>query len=126
MARTPAIARAEWEVMRVLWDEHPLAAQQVIERVRSRRRWSDRTVKTLLTRLLRKGALTYKADGKRYLYSPAVARSKCVRAATRSFLDRVFQGSASPLIAWFLQEGKLKPHEIEELRRLLERAEDRP
>jgi BlaI family penicillinase repressor len=94
--RVPRISDAEWEVMRVVWDRHPVDAGAVAEELCARRDWSDRTVKSLLSRLVRKGALGFDLDGKRYLYRPLVKREACVR------------------------ESDLSAEEIAELRRLLE------
>lgn len=123
MPELPRISEAEWDVMHVVWADPPVTAQDVAESLGEKKDWSIRTVKTLLGRLVKKGALDYETDGKRYLYHPTVAREACVRAASRSFLDRVLGGRASPLLAYFLREGELDPDELAELRRLLEERE---
>jgi BlaI family penicillinase repressor len=120
MPKLPSISDAEWEVMHVVWERGTATAQEVHEALDRGRRWSPRTVKTLLSRLVKKGALQFEVDGKRYLYRPRVSREQCVRAESRSFADRVLGGSASPLIATFLRESKLSAREIEELRALLD------
>lgn len=117
----PRISDAEWEVMQVLWESAPRCAAEVAEALAPRRDWSDRTVKTLLGRLLKKGALEAEADGKRYLYRPRVEREECVRAEGQSFLRRVFGGEASPLLAHFVEEAELSGEEIDALRTLLAR-----
>ncbi len=109
--------------MRVLWEEHPLGAQEVVQRLDPTLSWSPRTVKTLLARLVRKRALAAEAEGARYLYRPRVSRAACLAAASRSFLERVAGGSASPLLVHFLRESQLSPEEIAELRRILEEKE---
>ena len=106
--------------MRVVWETHPLTAREIADRLEPHKGWSERTVKTLIARLVKKDALGYRQDGKRYAYSPAVSRERCVAAASDSFLERVFGGSASPLLAYFLRGKKLSPSEIAELRALLE------
>ena len=116
----PAISDAEWEVMKVVWDEHPIAANDVVGRLAGRRDWSPRTIKTMLSRLVRKGALTFQAEGKRYLYAPAVSRGACVRAESRSFLHRVFEGAAGPMLVHFVRDAKLTADDIETLRATLD------
>ena len=74
------IAEAEYAVMEVLWQEAPLTAAEVAERVPAERGWSIRTVKTMLARLLAKGVLAHEEEGRRYLYRPAVARDDYVAA----------------------------------------------
>src|SRR2546426_12206952 len=118
--KIPSLSGAEWQVMQVVWEEHPLAANEVVGRLEAKA-WHPRTVKTLLGRLVRKGALTFKQEGKRYLYSPGVARDCCVREATRSFLQRGFGGAAAPALVHFVEQADLKPKEIEHLKALLDR-----
>ena len=118
----PAIADSEWDVMNVLWSAGaPLAASDVVARLAGVRDWSPRTVKTLLNRLINKGALAYEAEGKRYLYRPRVSREQCVRDETRSFLSRVFAGAPGPMLLQFVAQAKLSPDEIDALKRLLDK-----
>ena len=126
MGDVPRISDAEWEVMRVVWKRHPIDAGSVAEVVCERRDWSERTVKTLLARLVAKGALGYDVDGKRYLYRPLVAREACVRQASRSFLERVFGGAVRPALLHLVRESDLTPEEIDELERLLEGRDGNP
>ena len=123
MGDVPRISDAEWEVMRVVWRSHPISAGAVARRIPNRRDWSARTVKTLLSRLVGKGALGYDVDGKRYLYQPRVSKKECTRNASQSFLDRVFGGNARPALLHFVEESDLSPEEIDELRRLLDGKE---
>ncbi|MCI0589272.1 MAG: BlaI/MecI/CopY family transcriptional regulator [Planctomycetes bacterium] len=125
MKAPPRISEAEWKVMRVLWEEHPRTASQVAQALGPQAAWTDRTVKTLLARLVKKGVLSTESDGKRYLYEPAVSREACVAAEGRSFVARVFDGSASPLLLHFVKRSRLTRGEIEELRRILEEKEPR-
>jgi BlaI family penicillinase repressor len=118
----PAISDSEWDVMNVLWSAgSPLAANDVVERLAGVRDWSPRTVKTLLNRLINKGALAYEAEGKRYLYRPRVSREQCVREETRSFLSRVFAGAPGPMLLQFVAQAKLSPEEVEALKKLLDK-----
>src|SRR6188474_3118424 len=89
MKKRIRIADAEWEVMVVVWEKAPVAASVVAELLRERKRWTLATVRTLLRRLVNKGALRQQPEGKRYLYTPLVPLEECVRQASDSFLDRV-------------------------------------
>lgn len=123
----PAISDAEWDVMGVLWDAPaPLRAGDVIDRLAGRRAWTDRTIKTLLNRLVKKRALAFEVDGNRYLYRPAVPREQCVRAAGRSFLSRVFNGSAGPMLVHFVTQADLSSAEVAELQALLAKKSVKP
>lgn len=121
MAKIPRISEAEWQVMDVLWRRSPLSAGDIVDALARDTDWEPATIKTMLNRLVKKGALRFKVEGKRYLYAPAVARDACVRSAGRSFLDRVFGGAPGALIAHFVEDAKLSKDEIAELRRLLDR-----
>ena len=122
MPPPPPISQAEWDVMNVLWSaDAPLTANEVVARLADVRRWSPRTVKTLLNRLINKGALAFEANGKRYLYRPRVPRETAVREETRSFLSRVFANAPGPMLLQFVAQARLTPEEVEALRRLLDR-----
>lgn len=127
MARLPQISDAEWEVMKVVWDRGELTAGQIVDAVASPNRWNPRTVKTLLNRLTKKGALAFEVAGRHYVYRARVARDACVRQETRSFLSRVFDGAVAPAMVHFLEQSRLSPDEIQRLKRLLDEArkEDR-
>ena len=121
MAKLPRISDAEWLVMETLWSDSPRTANEVVDALASQSDWSAATIKTMLNRLVKKGALKFKADGKRYLYTPAVSRDACVRSETRGLVDRLFGGSVAPLLAHFVEDHKLTRAEIEQLRKLLDR-----
>ncbi len=117
--RQPSISDAEWQVMEVLWTESPMTANDVIDRLSDRKDWNARTIRTMLNRLVGKGALGYEADGKRYRYAPRISRADCVTAQSRSFLSRVFGGAAGAALVHFVEAHDLSPAEIEQLRKVL-------
>ncbi|MCA9234205.1 MAG: BlaI/MecI/CopY family transcriptional regulator [Planctomycetales bacterium] len=119
------ISDAEWLVMNVVWRDQPVEAQQVVDELAEANCWSAATIKTMLHRLVKKQALSFQQDGKRYLYSAAVRRSDCIRRASRSFLDRVFGGDAAPALMHFVKTTKLTDDEIAAIRRLLDDKEGR-
>jgi BlaI family transcriptional regulator, penicillinase repressor len=113
------ISDAEWQVMQVLWRLGQGTAADVIAEL-SATAWSHRTIRTMLARLTDKGALAATPDGHRYLYRPQVTRQKCVRSESRSFLRKVFAGDAAELLVHFVQDTRMTPEQIDELKRLLE------
>ena len=124
MSRLPAITDAEWHVMKILWDRPAdwLAAAEIIEPVAADRNVHHRTARTLLARLVKKGAVeTRDAGAGAYSYRAKVPRDAVVREESRSFLSRVFDGNAAPAVVHFLSEAKdhLSPGELKELRALL-------
>ena len=119
----PQISRAEWQVMKFLWKQQThCSAQQIIDELAAPNEWTAATVKTLLNRLVQKGALSFKKEGKAYLYSTIVAESSCRAAETESFLERVFDGSLSPLIAHFADAKKLRKQDIKDLEAILRQS----
>jgi BlaI family transcriptional regulator, penicillinase repressor len=125
MPHPPAISDAEWDVMQVAWAAAPQAvtANEVVAKLAGRKGWNPKTVRTLLNRLMNKGALAVEAQGKRYLYRPAVTREECVRQEGRSFLSRVFGGAAGAMLVHFVNESPLTAEEIAQLKKLLARKE---
>ncbi len=119
----PDISESEWSVMEVLWESSPLTAAEVTKALRPTRNWADNTVRTLLTRLVEKGALRPDTNesGTR-LFTPMVAREACVKAEGETFLQRIFGGAAKPLLVHFAQNSKLTAAEVEELKRLLDES----
>jgi predicted transcriptional regulator len=113
------ISEAEHAVMEVLWRESPLGASEVAARVDPARGWSDRTVKTMLSRLLGKGVIAHEEDGRRYLYRPAVSRESFVARESGRLIDRMFGGRITPLVAHLAEQNRLTPADIEEIEALL-------
>jgi BlaI family transcriptional regulator, penicillinase repressor len=116
----PRISDAELDVMEVLWAaKQPLTATDVAERIGPDRDWSLATVKTMLSRLAAKGALKYREDGRRYFYSPAIARDSYVGKESRRFVDQLFGGRLSPLVARLAEEDALDEDDIAAIEAIL-------
>jgi predicted transcriptional regulator len=113
------ISDAEHAVMEVLWNESPLTAQEVVERVDPGRGWSANTVKTLLGRLLAKNAISAQEDGRRYLYRPAVQREDYVAGESQRLIDRLFGGKLTPLVAHLAERDQLSARDIADIEALL-------
>ena len=120
-----AISDAEWQVMQVVWRLGKATAAEVIAELAASTDWSHRTIRTLLGRLVEKKALAAAVDGSRYVYRPLVTRQKCVRAESRSFLNKVFGGDAAKLLVHFAQDARITPQQIDELKRLLDAKKSR-
>ncbi|HEY5610194.1 MAG TPA: BlaI/MecI/CopY family transcriptional regulator [Thermoanaerobaculia bacterium] len=122
--KRPPISDAEWEVMNALWEASPRTAAEVAEAVFQRTKWNPKTVRTLLARLVKKGAVRYKVEGKRYLYRPTVSHETYIRQETQSFVDRVFGGEATPAVVHFVRTLNLTEQELDELRSILGSPEE--
>ena len=118
------ITEAEAVVMEVLWQRHPLGADEVVVALAESTDWAEPTIKTLLNRLLNKGAIEASRDGRRYLYSPLLTRNAWVAQQSEGFVERLFGGRIAPLVAHFSECGRLSEADIAELRNLLEELDD--
>ena len=120
MTTDKRISDAELDLMEVLWaTSEPLTSAEVGERLEAQRGWSMATVKTMLGRLAAKGAITHREDGRRFLYSPAIEREAYVGSESRRFVERLFGGRLSPLVARLAEEDGLDAKDIAEIEALL-------
>ena len=116
---TERISEAEHAVMEALWQRSPLTAAEVCESVCETRDWSLATVKTLLSRLVAKNAVATRPDGRRFLYSPLLAREDYVGSESQRLVDRLFGGRAAPLFAHLAESEALTEDDIAEIEALL-------
>lgn len=124
MKAPESISEAESAVLAVLWDRGAAAAEDVLAAVAAPRGWQESTVKTLLGRLLRKGAVRARKDGRRFIYSPALSREEWLSRESESLLNRLYDGRVAPLVAHFSRHRKLSKRDIRDLKRLIEELED--
>ena len=124
-ARKPvSISEAESVVMQVIWERGPLPTEDVVAALEDHGKWQETTVKTLLNRLLKKGALSAEKDSRRYVYSAVLTRDAWLADESHGFLDRMFGGRVAPLVSYFSQQKKLGKKDIEELKRIIKELED--
>lgn len=119
---TIRVSEAEKSVMDVLWQESPLSSVEVVEKLQSQD-WSEKTVKTFLNRLVKKGVVSFQKDGRRYLYSPAIERDEFLADESEGFLDKVFKGNMKELLATFVENKQLSTDELDYLKGLLNDSE---
>lgn len=117
----PKLSELEWEILKPMWERGPMAARDIFEHVSREHDWAYKTVKTMLARLVKKGALRYDQIGNSYLYQPAFNRPEMTRAATRSFVRRVFDGALHPFIAHFAEH--VSHEELQQIKKELTRIE---
>jgi predicted transcriptional regulator len=120
MATDKRISDAELHLMEVLWASgEPLTSADIVDRLGAHHDWSPATVKTMLNRLASKGAITHREDGRRFLYSPAIERDAYVGRESRRFVERMFGGRLSPLVARLAEEDALDDDDIAAIEALL-------
>jgi BlaI family penicillinase repressor len=118
------ISEAESIVMQVMWDRDSIPTEDVMAALEKHGRWQKSTVKTLLNRLLKKGAVKARKDNRRYLYSAVLTRDEWLATESHGFLDRVFGGRVAPLVSYFSEQKKLGKKDIEDLKKLLKELDD--
>jgi BlaI family penicillinase repressor len=123
MPSLPDISESEWSLMEALWESSPHTASELTKTLRPTMNWAENTVRTLLTRLIDKGAIkTGENSSGTRTYLPAVKREACVRAEGESFMQRIFGGAAKPLLVHFAQNSKLTAEEVRELKKILDQS----
>lgn len=110
--------------MAVLWREGAMVTEAVVAALAHERQWHESTIKTLLGRLLRKGAVRARKEGRRYVYSPVLTREQWLSSESEGLLDRLFGGRIAPLVAHFSKQRKLSKRDIADLKRLIEELDN--
>lgn len=124
MSAPESISEAESAVLAVLWEKGTATAEDVAAALAKPRGWQDSTVKTLLGRLLKKGAVRAEKDGRRFIYCPTLAREDWLSQESDSLLDRLYGGRVAPLVAHFSRHRKLSKRDIRDLKRLIGELDD--
>lgn len=116
----PTLTEAEWELMHILWDSHPCTAGAIQAELADSRGWAYSTVKTMLDRMVEKGMLEVRKEGKQHLYSPAAAEEKTRLAELKGFLGRAFGGSLTPALQLLAEdEDGLDEDDVKALKALI-------
>ena len=122
------ISQSELDVMDVLWTQNPqnkpMGASEVAAALANQKDWNIRTIKTLLARLVEKGALSTTTEGRRYLYAPLISKDSYAAGVTRRLSDRLFGGRAAPLVMHLAKDDGLSADDIAELEALLAKLKD--
>lgn len=121
-----SLTQAEWSVMECLWEAGPLTGREVIQRMEQSCGWSRSTTLTLLRRLENKGVLTsVPAEKGPKVFSPLLKREDAALEETKSFLERVYQGSLSLMVSSLTKKQALPQEELDELYALLKGLEEK-
>ncbi len=109
----------EWKIMNSLWKSSPATAREIIEQIPGQVDWAYTTVKTMLSRLLAKGAVSEHKRGNTSFYEPLIAQDQAHKNAFTNLIDRVLDGAVEPLMHFLIEEKMLSKKEREELIRIL-------
>ena len=124
MSNSLQITDAEWDVMQAIWQADDQMAGEIIATVQESRDWNHRTIRTLITRLVEKGAVGVRIEGNRHRYHGLVSKDDCVRSAARSFKERFFSGDLKSLLTHFVENEEISADELAEIRSLLRSKPD--
>lgn len=120
----PQISEAEFEVMKIVWRSAPINTNEITERLLKTTTWSAKTIQTLIKRLVTKGALTYKKQGRIFVYTPLVEENEYINQQSNSFLDRFYNGDISAMLSTYLENNQLSETELQHLRSILSKDSD--
>lgn len=117
------LTHSEWYIMDCLWQHSPSTVMELVSALHEKVGWAKSTTITTLRRMEDKGLVTVEVRGRTKYYAPALEREKAVRRETRSFLDRVYQGSVGLMVSAMASEKALSQEEIDTLYAILKEAE---
>ena len=124
MSALPQISEAEFEVMKVVWKFAPINTNEITERLLKTTTWSAKTIQTLVKRLVTKGALTYKKEGRVFVYTPLVEENDYINQQSTSFLNRFYDGDISAMLSAYLENNQLSEKGLHHLRSILSKSSD--
>ena len=125
MDKLPEISEAEHQVMKLIWNDNPITALEIIRELTKITDWKPNTIKTFINRLLKKGAVGYEKSGKEYNYYPLIEEADYVKSESRLFLERIFGGSLKPMLVTMVENEDLTLDDIEDLKgRILEKRQE--
>ena len=122
MSDLPQISEAEFEVMKVVWKSAPINTNEITGQLLKTTSWSAKTIQTLIKRLVTKGALTYKKQGRVFVYTPLVKEDEYINQESNTFLKRFYDGDISAMLSAYLEKNQLSETEICHLRSILSKG----
>ncbi len=121
MRSIPVISDAEYQVMKIVWAYAPISTNDVVEKLETTTSWKPKTIQTLLSRLVKKGALKYEKSGRVFVYTPLVRETEILDQESNTFLNRFYDGTLNSMVVNFLERDKLSEEDISELKSILEK-----
>ncbi len=115
------ITDAEWEVMRIVWAHGSVTSREIIEILESKMQWKAPTIKTLIGRLVEKGALNTKQEDRKYIYSANIEEKEAVLSFTNDIFDRICRKNVGNVLASIIEDHLLSFDDIQRLEEMLEK-----
>lgn len=120
MKKLPQISEAEFEVMKIVWENAPVSTNDITDRLVQTTDWSPKTIQTLIRRLVSKEALTYEKNGRVFVYTPKVNEDEYLMQKSSSFISRYFGGDFSAMFSSYLGNDELTDEELKNLKGIIE------
>ena len=125
MKNSFSISEAEYQVMKLIWDRAPVSTKEVTEILADESSWKPKTIQTLLSRLVKKGAIGYKKEGRVFVYTPLIKEEDYVEQESSSFLNKFYDGALNSMVVNFLEQDKLTENDIDELKKILDMGKNK-
>lgn len=122
MRKIVTISDAELEIMKIIWKNPNITANKIIEKLKGKTEWKPNTIKTLINRLLNKKAVDFYKEGKEYYYYSLINEEEYKILESKSFLNKIFNGSMNLMLMNFIKTKNLSEKDIEELKKILDNA----
>ncbi|OLR61963.1 BlaI/MecI/CopY family transcriptional regulator [Anaerostipes sp. 992a] len=119
MEKIPQISEAEYEIMKIIWDESPISTNDVCKKVPASHNWSQKTIHTLLSRLTAKHVITYEKRGRMYYYYPIISKKRYLNQENHQFLNRFYNGEMAPMLSSLLSDEKISDQELNAMYQLI-------
>lgn len=106
--------------MKIIWDESPISTNSICEKVPSIHNWTNKTVHTLLSRLVSKHVISYEQKGRMYYYFPIISKNKYLSQENHNFLSRFYDGEMAPLLSSLLSNAQLSDSDLKNMYHLID------
>lgn len=121
MSNLPQISDAEFEVMSIIWKYEPISTNDIVERLSKNKKWSPKTITTMLFRLEKKGVISHEKEGRVFVYSASIQKDAYLKAERSAFLNRFFDGALNQMVVSYLNENDLTKNDIDTLQAILDK-----
>jgi BlaI family penicillinase repressor len=121
MSTLPQISDAEFEVMSIIWKYEPISTNDVVERLSKNKKWSPKTITTMLFRLEKKGVISHEKEGRVFVYSALIQKDAYLKAERSAFINRFFDGALNQMVVSYLNENDLTKNDIDTLQAILDK-----
>ena len=118
------ISEAEYKIMEVIWENYPINTNDITNKLIEKTKWNEKTIHTLISRLAKKGVISYIKEGRQFVYSPAFDKQEYLNQQNKSFLNKFYNGTLNLMVMNFMQKNKLSKQEIEELKKILDNKKE--